>query len=142
MVESPPNACAPAEPAELADPPRWSQRLRACALNPQLREYTRQVVSPANLVERVRKYFREQEPQTIELLFGDDGWEVDHIVPHATAGDAAHTLENFVLMEPSTNHYFRDDVRLQDKKRAYVGAQVYDFAVSSVKHNQKRPRLV
>ena len=35
----------------------------------------------ANLIERVRKFYREKEPATIRILFGTTKWKIDHIVP-------------------------------------------------------------
>lgn len=122
-------------------PASWNQRLRACVLNPSLREECRQVANPVNLPETVRSYFTNKEPELIALLFPNTEWNVEHIRPESTAGAAGHCLENLCLMEADMKQYFSNTASLLENKRSYIGDTIYDHAIACVKHTLKKPTL-
>lgn len=123
-------------------PDMWEQHLRSCALNPDLRHYLlKHSVSGDTILPKVRKYFVEHEPSTLDILFGDTPWQVDHIIPRHIAGGAGDIVDNLVLMEEHANKHFGAHVTKLDEKRAYVGERVFKYAENCVHHEQKRPRL-
>ena len=124
-------------------PAVWEQRLRACALNPDLRAYVSKSggSTTANLTMKIRKYYVEYEADVLDILFAGTPWQVDHIIPSHLAGPASDLLENMVLMEERANKHFGAHLHKMDEKRAFVGEHVFKFAQSSVYHEQKRPRI-
>ena len=131
------------DPHGLVRPQLWEQRLRACMHNSELRAFLQGKQTGADsLLPNVRKYYTEHEPATIELLFGDAHWQVDHIMPQKLAGVAGDLLENLVLMEEHANKHFGAHVGKLDEKRAFVGERIFRHAESCVHHEQKRPRFL